>query len=134
MASTQPTDKRRRESHRPCGVSIYYHHILLRPLLAALTDRTHEPSLVVTRLVLDRGTHGMPSGAETPKLHLLPPDNVLGVTVAPLNGDVAIGVGVDEHVEGAGAGVQLWEERHGCSDLSEYGGDFVLDLFFCLVF
>jgi len=64
-----------------------------------------------------------------PELHPLGVINLLGVAVAPLDGHVGIGVGVDEHVEGTVAG-ELGEEGDGGGDLAEDGGDFVLDFFF----
>ena len=70
--------------------------------------------------------------AETPQLYALPVGDLLGVAVAPFHGDLAVGVGVDQHVEGAVAG-QLREEGHGRCDLAEDGGDFGLDLCFGLV-
>lgn len=45
--------------------------------------------------------------AEAAQLDLLPADNLLAVAVAPLDRDVRVGVGVDEHVEGALPAVEL---------------------------
>lgn len=66
--------------------------------------------------------------AEAAQLDLFPADNFLAVAVAPLNGDIRVGVGVDEHVEGALAAVQLGQKGDGGGDLAEDGGDFGLDL------
>lgn len=71
--------------------------------------------------------------AEAPQLHPLAVLNLLCVRVAPLDGDVAVGVGVDEDVEGAVA-AELGEEGDGRGDLAEDGGDFGLDLGFGLLF
>ena len=54
--------------------------------------------------------------------------HILGVAVAPLERDLAVGVGVDEHVEGAGVGEQ-GEEGDGGGDLPEEGLDLFLDVF-----
>lgn len=71
--------------------------------------------------------------AEASQLHPLAVLNLLGVRVPPLDGDVAIRVGVDEDVEGAVA-AELGEEGDGGGDLAEDGGDFGLDLGFGLFF
>lgn len=71
--------------------------------------------------------------AEAPELDPLAVLDFLCVGVAPLDGDVAVGVCVDEDVEGAVAG-ELGEEGDGGGDLAEDGGDFGLDLGFGLVF
>jgi hypothetical protein len=73
----------------------------------------------------------MVAGAEAAQLDLFAVDNLLGVTVAPFHGHLAVGVGVDEDVEGALVG-QLGEEGDGGCDLAEDGGDLVLDLLFGL--
>jgi len=70
-------------------------------------------------------------GAEPPELHPFAVDNLLCVAVAPLDGHVAVCVGVDQDVESAVA-VELWEEGDGCGDLAEYGCDLGLDLGFGL--
>lgn len=69
----------------------------------------------------------MVGSAESSQLHLLAILNLLCVRVTPLNGHLAVGVGVDEHVEGA-VTVELGEEGDGCGDLAEDGGDLGLDL------
>lgn len=74
----------------------------------------------------------MAGGAEAAQLDALAVLDLLGVTVAPLDGDLAVGIGVDEHVEGAAA-VQLRQEGHARGDLAENGGDLGLDLRFGLV-
>ncbi len=58
--------------------------------------------------------------------------DLLRVTVAPFDGHFAIGVGVDEHIEGAVA-VELGEKGYGGRDLSENRCDLGLDLRFRLV-
>lgn len=73
----------------------------------------------------------MITGAEAAQLNTLAIFNLLRVTVTPLDGDFAVGVGVDEHVERAVAG-ELGEEGYRGGDLSEDGGDLVLDLLFGL--
>ena len=69
----------------------------------------------------------MVARAEAAQLDALAVLDLLGVAVAPLDGHLAVGVGVDEHVEGAVA-VELREERHARRDLPEDGGDLGLDL------
>lgn len=64
--------------------------------------------------------------AEPSQLHPLPVLNLLGIRISPLDGHLAVGVGVDEHVEGAVA-VELGEECDARGDLAEDGGDFGLD-------
>lgn len=49
----------------------------------------------------------MACGAEPAQLDALAAGNLLGVAVAPLDRHLAVGVGVDEHVEGAVAAAQL---------------------------
>lgn len=71
--------------------------------------------------------------AEASQLHPLAVFNLLGVGIPPLDGDVAVGVGVDEDVEGAVA-AELGEEGDGGGDLAEDGGDFGLDFGFRLFF
>lgn len=70
--------------------------------------------------------------AEAAQLDLLPADNLLAIAVTPLHRDVRVGVGVDEHVEGALPGVELGQESHRRGDLAEDGGDLGLDLGFGL--
>ena len=72
-------------------------------------------------------------GAEPSQLDPFAVLNLLCVRVPPLDGDVAVCVCVDEHVEGAVTG-ELGEEGDGGGDLAEDGGDFGLDLGFGLVF
>lgn len=69
----------------------------------------------------------MAGGAEAAQLDALAVGNLLGVAVAPLDGDVTVGVGVYEHVEGAIAG-ELGQEGDRGGDLAEDGGDLGLDL------
>jgi hypothetical protein len=71
--------------------------------------------------------------AEPTQLHPLAVDDLLGVAVAPLDGHLARGVGVDEHIEGAVA-LQLREEGDGSGDLPEDGGYLGLDLGFGFFF
>lgn len=71
--------------------------------------------------------------AKAPQLHPLAVLNLLGVGITPLDGDVAVGVGVDEDVEGAVA-AELGEEGDGGGDLAKDGGDFGLDFGFGLFF
>jgi hypothetical protein len=78
--------------------------------------------------VAHQGIDAMVASAEAAQLDPLAVGNLLGVAVDPLDGHVAVGVGVDEHVEGAIAG-ELGEERDRRRDLSEDGGDLVLDFF-----
>ncbi|PMB65381.1 Ubiquitin carboxyl-terminal hydrolase 14 [Beauveria bassiana] len=75
--------------------------------------------------------HAVICRAESTQLHALAILNLLGVRVPPLDGHVAVGVGIHEHVEGAVAG-QLRQEGDGRGDLAENGGDFGLDLLFRL--
>lgn len=63
-------------------------------------------------------------GAKPVQLAVL---NFLSVPVPPLHGDVAVAVGIDEHVEGAVA-AQLGQEGDGRGDLAKDGCDFGLDL------
>lgn len=81
--------------------------------------------------VADKGIDAVVRGAEASQLHPLAVDDLLCVTVAPLDGDIAVCVGIDEHIEGAVA-VELREEGDGGGDLAEDGGDFGLDLGFGL--
>ena len=71
-------------------------------------------------------------GAETPQLDVFAVGNLLGVAISPFDGHVAIGVGIDEHVEGAVA-AELGQKGDGRGDLAKNGGDFRLDLGFRLV-
>ena len=57
--------------------------------------------------------------------------DLLGVAVAPFDGDFGIRVGVDEHVEGVGVLGELREEGDGGGDLAEEGLDFLVGLFVC---
>jgi len=74
----------------------------------------------------------MARGAEAAKLHALAIDDLLGVTVAPLDGYLARRVGIHQHVEGAVA-LQLRKECHRCGDLAEQRCDLGLDLGFGLL-
>lgn len=69
---------------------------------------------------------------EPAQLHALAADDLLAAVgaVAPFHGHVAVGVGVDEDIEGVGAAVELREEGDAGGDLSEDGGYFGLDLGF----
>lgn len=69
--------------------------------------------------------------AEPAQLYPLAVLNFLGITVPPLDGHIAVGVGVDEHVKGAVAG-ELGQKGDGGGDLAEDGSDLVLDLLFRL--
>lgn len=75
----------------------------------------------------------MTTRAKTPQLHPLAALNLLCVAVAPLERHLAVGVGVDEHVEGAVA-VELREEGDARGDLAEDCLDLGLDLGFGLFF
>lgn len=68
-------------------------------------------------------------GAEASELHLLCVLDFFGVAVAPLHGDLGVGVSVHQDVECAVA-IQDWQECDRCGDLAEDSLDFVLDLFF----
>lgn len=76
--------------------------------------------------------HAVIAGAEAPQLHLLPVLDLLGITIAPFDGDIRVGVGVDENVESAVA-VELGKEGDRGGDLSEYGLDLRLDFLFRLL-
>ena len=65
--------------------------------------------------------------AEAAQLDALAVLDLLGVAVPPLDGHLAVGVGVDQHVEGAVA-VELGQKGHAGGDLAEDGGDLGLDL------
>ena len=73
----------------------------------------------------------MAFGAKPPQLHALAIDDLLGVTVAPLDGHLARRVRVHEHVERA-VPLQLREKGHGGGDLAEDGRDLGLDFGFGL--
>lgn len=66
------------------------------------------------------------------QLHPLAAHNLFATihTVAPLDGHIAVCVGVHEHIEGMGAGVELREKGDAGGDLAEEGGDFGLDFCF----
>lgn len=83
--------------------------------------------------IIHRRSNTMVTRAKPPQLHPLPAHNLLAVAVAPLDGHFGVGVGVHQHVESAGASVELREEGDGGGDLAEDGGDFGLDLCFCFV-
>lgn len=75
--------------------------------------------------------------AETSQLHLFAILNLLGVTVTPLQGNLGVGVGIDEDIEGA-ISIQHGQEGHRGCDLSEDGLNFSLDFglslfFWCIV-
>lgn len=81
--------------------------------------------------IAHEGVDAVAGGAEAAQLDALAAGDLLGVAVAPLDGHVAVGVGVDEHVEGAVA-AQLRQERHARRDLPEDGRDLRLYLCFGL--
>jgi len=81
----------------------------------------------VAEAVAHDGVYAMVRGAEAAQLDVLAVCNLFCVRVAPLDGHVRVGVGVDEHVEGAVA-AELGQEGDGRGDLAEDGGDFGLDL------
>src|SRR3569833_248980 len=74
----------------------------------------------------------MARSREAAQLDALAVGNFLGVAIAPLNGHLAVGVGVNKDVESTVTG-QLWEEGDRGSDLAEDGGDLGLDLGFALI-
>ena len=87
---------------------------------------------LITQPVAHQGVDAVTRRAEPPELDALAVLDLLGVRVAPLDGDVGVGVGVDEHVEGAVA-LQLGQEGDAGGDLAEDGGDLGLDLRFGFV-
>lgn len=76
--------------------------------------------------VADERIHAVITGAEAPQLHLLPILDLLCITITPFDGDIRVGVGVDEDVEGAVA-IELGKEGDGGGNLSEDGLDLRLD-------
>ena len=84
-------------------------------------------ALLVGQPIADQRVDPVVARAEAAQLHALAVGDLLGVAVAPLDRHLAVGVGVDEHVEGAVA-VELRQERHRRRDLAEDGGDLGLDL------
>lgn len=92
-------------------------------------DKAHcsPASLSFAQPVANDSVDPMVGGAEPTQLHPLAILNLLGIRVSPLDGDVRVGVGVDEDVEGAVA-VELGEEGDRGGDLAEDGGDLGLDL------
>lgn len=70
--------------------------------------------------------------AKPPQLYALAVGNLLGITVAPFDRHVAVGVSVYQHVESAIA-TELGQESDGGGNLAEDGGDLGLDLGFGLV-
>lgn len=68
----------------------------------------------------------MIASTETTQLHPLAVGDFLRITITPLYRNVAIGVGVDQHVEGTIPSKLRQESDRGC-DLSEDGRNFVLN-------
>lgn len=66
--------------------------------------------------------------AETPQLHLLPIFYLLRVAVSPFHRHFRVCIGVDQDIESAVAGIELWKEGHRGCDLAEDRLDFKLDL------
>lgn len=88
----------------------------------------------VGQAIADERIDAVTLGAETAQLDALPIDDFFGVAVAPLNGHLARGVGVDEHVECAVAAAQLGQEGDRRCNLPEEGGNLSLDLSLGLFF
>jgi len=86
----------------------------------------------ISKPIANEGIDTVVGGAEAAQLDALAVDNFLGITVAPLDGHFAVGVGVDEHVEGTVAAELGQECDRGC-DLPENGGDLGLDFCFRLL-
>lgn len=70
----------------------------------------------------------MVARTEAPKLHLLPVLDLLGVTVAPLQRNLRVRVGIYKDIERA-VSIQLRQESNRGSNLPKDGLDLVLDLF-----
>lgn len=94
------------------------------PFLSSYTPSQKIPLL--PQSVADNRIDAVIRRAEASQLHSLAILNLLSVGVSPLDGDVAVRIGVDEDVEGAVA-AELGEEGDGGGDLAEDGGDFGLD-------
>lgn len=88
--------------------------------------------MLITQPVAHQCIDPVIGSAEAPQLYSLSVLNFLRVRVSPLNGDVAVGVCVDEDVESAITS-ELREEGDGSCDLAEDGGDLGLDLGFGLI-
>lgn len=71
--------------------------------------------------------HTVVACAEAPELHLLAILDFFGVTVSPFHGNVRVGIGVHEYIEGAIA-VQHGQKCHRRSNLTEDGLDLSLNL------
>ena len=100
------------------------HHI--RPALPA------RPAVFsVHQFVAHQSVYLMVARAEPPELHPLSVLDLLRIAVAPLDGNFAVGIGVDEDVEGAVA-CELGQERDRGCDLAENSGNLVLDFLFRL--
>lgn len=77
--------------------------------------------------VRNHGIDPMAIRREAPQLHFLGVFDLFGVAVAPLERHLAVGVRVDQHVEGAVA-VEHWQEGDRRRDLPEQRLDLLLDL------
>ena len=88
----------------------------------------YQPPPLLRQPITNKRLNTMRIRTEAPKLHSLPAGDLLGVAVPPLNRHLRVGIGVDEHIEGAVAR-ELREEGDGGGDLTEDGGDLVLDFF-----
>jgi hypothetical protein len=101
------------------------------PFLSSYTPSQKDPLLAQS--IADNRIDAVIRRTEAPQLHPFAVLNLLGVGVPPFDGDVAVGIGVDEDVECAIA-AELGEEGDGGGDLAEDGGDFGLDFGFRLFF
>lgn len=71
--------------------------------------------------------------AETSQLHLLAILYLLGVAISPFNRHFGVRICIDQDIERAVTGIELWKEGYRGCDLAKDRLDFKLYLLFCLL-